>query len=851
MQRWITVLGFTVFALLSQQVMAVPGDLIRRIDNGGNISSSVAIDEASGNVYMGSADKKVYAYDAAGILLWQFLTGDMIGSSPTLNEDGSVLYVGSHDGTVYALATADGSELWRFNTGGVVFASPAVGMTEYGYSVIVGSADNNVYSINAASGAENWHYATGGEVSTAPVITRGGIVYAGSGDGFLYALDANIVAGDRLNWRFEAPGSGGMFSPIIDKKGNIYVGAFNNILYSLRATGSDAERIRWSRGLNGRIASSPAIGTVTVPSPVSGNPDITISMLYVGTFENGYMNGIDQANGADIWSFATGSRIYSSPSVSADGTVIFGTTDGMVYALDSAVAFSTIAVFLTPLDVSVIKWSYAVDTPVYSSPTIDNAGNTYINTVQSLYLLEDDSGGPAATEWPMFAANSRNSGSLSSSGSNVAVNDVYLVNRDLTPSLVLDVLQNDIGGSFTITNAPTSPDSTIDVISGGLRINYTPNAGFTGLDTFSYSITGSSADVVVSVTDASLDSDFDLMDDVWEIATFGNLTANGTSDVNTNGINDLDEYIDSLGVITPPPVVADGDINGDGVIDLSDVLAAQRHVLGVQLLSSDAIARGDLYPAGGDGELTLSDILLIQQAILAQTPPILDSDGDLLPDDWEIANGLNPNDGSDAMLDSDGDGLTNLQERYFGTLPGTIDTDGDGFSDGEEAGLGSSPTNILNYPVKITSVPVTEASAGSAYSYELLSNQTGAVYQLVDAPAGVEIIVIADSSFIQWAPSAVDLGMHNISVIARVDGAPSDTQTYSLNIVLPGISGDVNMDGFLTLADNLLAQRHLLKEIVLTTEQLALADVYPAGTPDGKITISDILLIQQFVLGGR
>jgi hypothetical protein len=89
------------------------------------------------------------------------------------------------------------------------------------------------------------------------------------------------------------------------------------------------------------------------------------------------------------------------------------------------------------------------------------------------------------------------------------------------------------------------------------------------------------------------------------------------------------------------------------------------------------VTRGNLY------YYKLEDIDTAGQSTM-HGPVCVDWDGDGMPDDWEIAHGLNPL-VKDGGLDYDGDGLTNLEEYERNTDPLNSDTNGDGVPDGEES----------------------------------------------------------------------------------------------------------------------------------------------------------------------
>ncbi len=49
--------------------------------------------------------------------------------------------------------------------------------------------------------------------------------------------------------------------------------------------------------------------------------------------------------------------------------------------------------------------------------------------------------------------------------------------------------------------------------------------------------------------------------------------------------------------------------------------------------------------------------------------PYADADSDGMPDAWETANNLNPNDAADAAADANGDGYTNIEDFLNGLDP--------------------------------------------------------------------------------------------------------------------------------------------------------------------------------------
>lgn len=100
----------------------------------------------------------------------------------------------------------------------------------------------------------------------------------------------------------------------------------------------------------------------------------------------------------------------------------------------------------------------------------------------------------------------------------------------------------------------------------------------------------------------------------------------------------------------------------------------------------------NIINTGGGSFTELSSLTF---TVLGQTAPMLDTDGDGLPDDWEITN-FGDLVTADSTTDSDNDGLLDIDEYGHGTNPNNTDTDGDGDSDGNEVLYGADPTDTLD-----------------------------------------------------------------------------------------------------------------------------------------------------------
>jgi eukaryotic-like serine/threonine-protein kinase len=286
---------------------------------------------------------------------------------------------------------------WTFHTHGEVISSPAIVKGV----VYVGSNDGNLYAIDQQTGSEKWNFPTESRITSSPAVANG-LVYFSSYDGNFYAVD---TTSGKLQWKFRNAGERRyaakhlhgslpvgetmpdpfdvyLSSPAV-WSGAVYFGSGDGNIYSLdAATGS----LRWKFRTGDVVHASPAI--------VDGK-------LYIGSWDS-YFYALDAATGKELWRFKTGEDpdihnqvgIQSSATV-ANGLVYFGCRDSKFYALDAATGQQ--------------RWFFPNNGSwVITSPVVQ-AGKVYFATSDSalFHILDAQTGVPVSSiqfRWPIFAS---------------------------------------------------------------------------------------------------------------------------------------------------------------------------------------------------------------------------------------------------------------------------------------------------------------------------------------------------------------------------------------------------------------------------------------------------------------
>jgi hypothetical protein len=153
-----------------------------------SIQSSPSV--SGGVVYVGARDGFLYAIDAmTGTLRWRVDHHiSWINSSPAVDE--GVVFAGSSDAHfLQAVDATSGKELWKAQSEGIVWSSPAVA----GRFVYWGDGPGRVHVTDRATGVEVSNFRTGSQIFSSPVID-GDLLFVGSGDGGIYALRLGLAA---------------------------------------------------------------------------------------------------------------------------------------------------------------------------------------------------------------------------------------------------------------------------------------------------------------------------------------------------------------------------------------------------------------------------------------------------------------------------------------------------------------------------------------------------------------------------------------------------------------------------------------------------------------------------------
>jgi len=421
-------------------------------------------------------------------------------------------------------------------------------------------------------------------------------------------------------------------APVVASDGTLY---FTSIRYGVIAVNPGTGSLIWQNS-SVKTKNSPSIGSDGVIYVTTSNQIVALSSV-----------------GEKMWFRKFIDEKPFAPVVAADGTVIVA-TDKAVYAFNStsdglantpwptkhhdAQHTSNINVEISnrsniamasPLDNEIVFSDQLIDFTAAASDVINGDISDDIEWVSSLQGILGNGPNVASTLVPGIHIISASVGD--SFGETISA--AITVQSNVPPPNVAPVLSLTSPGdgtSFIVNSAVMLAATAADNEDGDLSTNIQWRSSIDGeIGTGSSLLTNLSVGshvITLEVTDSAADTttsqhlvfvyppddtDGDSMNDSWELANFGTLDRDGTGDFDGDGITDLQEFLDSQ------LIANDGDLNGDGLLTVGDMLLLQQHILGTGSLTSEQLLHADTYPEGsGDGTVNMQDYILLQQQVL-------------------------------------------------------------------------------------------------------------------------------------------------------------------------------------------------------------------------------------------
>ncbi len=258
-------------------------------------------------------------------------------------------------------------------------------------------------------------------------------------------------------------------------------------------------------------------------------------------------------------------------------------------------------------------------------------------------------------------------------------NETMTVNEDnpLITSPVLTTNNTDPDGTVTTITAivSTSGGATVAISGGGTTIDYTPAANFNGIDTIIYTVCDNGNPLPVACVNDTL---FVTVNPVNDAPSQGNETLGGILEDQLGATTSSDltlNNIDPDGTTTTVTTIVS--TTGGGTVTINPGGTTIDYTPAPNFNGIDTV----IYTICDNG--TPLPIICVNDTLFVTVDPQIDTDGDGVSDDVELANGTNPLDPCSLILanqnmtpqvsfltdDCDGDGVTNGDE---------IDPDGDG-----------------------------------------------------------------------------------------------------------------------------------------------------------------------------